>query len=46
MRVEFTKNVQFLGLDGEGTVAGDNLVWVTKTHYPFESPFGASEFSS
>ena len=46
MRVELTKNAQFIGLDGEGTVASDNLVWVTKTHYPFESPFGASEFST
>ena len=46
MRVEFTKNVQFMGLDGEGAGLDDNLVWITKTHYPMESPHGADEFNS
>ena len=46
MRVEFTKNLQFLGFLGEGTGMDDNLVWITKTHYPMESPHGVDEFNS
>ena len=46
MNVRITVNLQFVGMHGEGTVADDNLVWVTKTHYPMESPFGATKFNS
>ena len=45
MLVEYTKNVQSLGLAGEGTGCDDNLVWITKTHYPMQSPHGAHEFN-
>lgn len=33
-------------LAGEQTVSHDNLCWVTKTHWPIESPFGATKFSA
>lgn len=46
MNVRMTANLQFVGMHGEGTVADDNLVWVTKTHYPMESPFGSTKFNS
>ena len=46
MNMSLTVNLQFVGMYGEGTVADDNLVWVTKTHYPMESPHGVTKFSS
>ena len=33
-------------LAGESTVSHDNLCWVTKTHWPMESPTGAIKFSA
>ena len=31
-------------MPGEETVAQDNLCWVTKTHWPMESPLGSKKF--
>mmetsp|Transcript_8268 Transcript_8268/g.9628 ORF Transcript_8268/g.9628 Transcript_8268/m.9628 type:complete len:80 (+) Transcript_8268:282-521(+) len=33
-------------LAGEETVAQDNLVWITKTHWPGDSPLGSVPFSA
>ena len=33
-------------LAGEETVSQSNLVWITKTHWPMESPFGNTKFSA
>ena len=46
MNLNMTMCLQFNGLHGEGHVADGNLVWVTKTHYPMESPMGVTKFNS
>ena len=46
MNLNLTMNLMFNGLHGEGHVADGNRVWVTKTHYPFQSPMGVTKFES
>jgi len=47
MQIKLTLQGVFAGrLAGEETVSHDNLVWVTKTHWPMESPGGATPFSA
>lgn len=42
MNIDLTTQLLFGGrLAGEETVSDDNLVWVTKTHWPMESPLGS-----
>lgn len=40
--VQFTN----LGLAGENTVTDSDLVWISKTHWPMESPGGALNFKA
>ena len=46
MNLNVTLHVIAGNLAGEETVAHENLCWVTKTHWPMESPFGAKKFSA
>lgn len=47
MNIDLTTQLVFNGrLAGEETVADDKLVWITKTHWPMESPLGAKKFSA
>lgn len=42
MNIDLTTQLLFGGrLAGEETVSDDNLVWVTKTHWPMGSPLGS-----
>jgi len=45
MAVEFTFFESMMGLLGQGFTCDDNLVWVTKTHYPQAIP-GDTPFSA
>ena len=44
MNWDITIQMLYAGLLGEETVSTDNLCWVTKTHWPMESPLGAKKF--
>ena len=47
MRIRLTLHLCFGGnMAGEETVPQDKLTWITKTHWPMESPAGAIKFSS
>lgn len=47
MTIKVTLQMVFGGrLAGEETVSHDNLCWVTKTHWPMESPGGSTRFST
>ena len=46
MNQDLTLQVIFGNLAGEETVSHDNLCWVTKTHWPIESPLGGTKFSA
>ena len=46
MNIDITQNVIAGNLAGEETVSQDNLCWITKTHWPMESPLGATKFSA
>ncbi len=42
-----TLHLAFAGrLAGEETVSHDNLVWITKTHWPMENPGGSTKFAA
>jgi len=46
MNIDLTLHILFSGrLGGEETIAQDNLCWITKTHWPMNSPLGARKFS-
>ena len=46
--MNYNVTIHLLGgyLAGEETVAQDNLCWVTKTHWPMESPMGSKKFAA
>ena len=44
MPIDLTIHAQTMGLIGEETVCDDNLVWITKTHYP--GPLFKRQFES
>ena len=47
MNLDLTLHITFNGrMAGEETVSQDNLVWITKTHWPVESPMGSTKFSA
>jgi len=47
MSIDVTLQIVFAGrLAGEETVSHENLCWITKTHWPMESPCGATPFSA
>ena len=47
MNLDLTVHMVFNGkCAGEETVCDDNLVWITKTHWPTNSPMGAKKFSA
>ena len=46
MNLNVTLNNVAGNLAGEETVSHENLCWVTKTHWPMESPFGVKKFSA
>ena len=46
MMINLTLQMVSGNLGGEETVANSNLPWITKTHWPLESPFGATPFSA
>ena len=47
MNSDLTCHLWFQGrLAGEETVQSDNIVWITKTHWPMESPLGSKKFSA
>ena len=47
MTINLTLHLIFKArLGGETTVSHENLVWITKTHWPMESPMGADRFSA
>ena len=41
MNLNLTLQVVFDNMLGEETFSHDNLTWVTKTHWPIESPLGS-----
>lgn len=46
MNLNLTMHLQAGNLAGEETVSHENIVWVTKTHWPMESPLGSVKFSA
>ena len=46
MNIDITLQVIAGNLAGEETVSHENLCWITKTHWPMESPLGAAKFSA
>lgn len=46
MNIDLTMQVVFGNMAGEETVSHENLCWVTKTHWPIESPFGSLKFKA
>jgi len=44
MNIVLTQQVVAGNLAGEETVSTSDLVWITKTHWPIESPLGANKF--
>ena len=46
MNLSLTMHIFAGNLAGEETVSHDNLTWVTKTHWPLESPLGSVKFSA
>ena len=46
MNLNLTMHLQTGNMAGEETVSHDNIVWVTKTHWPMESPLGSVKFSA
>lgn len=46
MNINLSLNLQFGNVLGEETVAHENLCWVTKTHWPMDSPMGSSPFKT
>ena len=46
MNLNLTIQGMFANLLGEETVSHENLCWITKTHWPMESPLGAKKFSA
>jgi hypothetical protein len=46
MNTDLTLHIQQAGLAGESTTCDDNLVWITKTHWPADSPLGALKHSA
>lgn len=46
MNMDVTLHLIFGNIAGEETVTHDNLNWVVKTHWPMESPLGATPFKA
>jgi len=46
MNVNLTCHMQTAGLAGEDIQCDSGLVWITKTHWPMESPFGAAKYTA
>ena len=47
MNTDVTLDLMIFGnMAGEETVTHDNLNWVVKTHWPMESPLGATPFKA
>ena len=46
MAINLTLQMVSGNLAGEETVASSNLPWITKTHWPMESPLGVTKFSA
>jgi len=46
MNIETTLNLVIAGLAGEETVSSDNLCWITKTHWPANTPHGSKKFKA
>lgn len=46
MNIDVTQHILNGNLAGEETVTQDNLNWIVKTHWPFESPLGARKYSA
>jgi len=46
MNLDLTLQVIGGNLAGEETVSHENLCWITKTHWPMESPMGSKKFSA
>ena len=46
MNINLTLHLQFGNVLGEETLSHENLCWVTKSHWPMDSPMGTSPFKS
>lgn len=47
MNIDLTLQLVFkMRAGGESTVSEDNLVWITKTHWPMPSPMGVEKFKA
>ena len=46
MNIDITQQIIGGNIAGEETVSHENLCWITKTHWPMESPLGATKFSA
>lgn len=46
MNQDLTLQIVFNNMPGEETVSHENLCWVTKTHWPLESPLGSQPFKA
>ena len=47
MNIDFTLAFALQGrLAGETIVSHDNLVWITKTHWPMEYPYKSEKFAA
>ena len=46
MNFDLTLHIINSGAAGEETVSHENLCWITKTHWPMESPMGNIKFSA
>ena len=44
MNINLTLQFISSNMAGESTVGDENLPWITKTHWPMESPLGAIQF--
>ena len=46
MNIKTTLNLLMAGLAGEETVSHENLCWITKTHWPANTPFGSEVYKA
>ena len=46
MNINLTLHIQFGNVLGEETLSHENLCWITKTHWPINSPLGTSPFKT